>query len=134
MQKHTPMDSMQSEDAASGCPLHIAMRRLAEAAVAQHIRYSQGEMAPRPELMADLLAWNRLHTLTLRAICPALRDFALAPGESATSGPAQGGVDAAARAAIDALPDDVTPSEREELYTSLMRCAAGSRGDPCPFR
>jgi hypothetical protein len=36
------------------CPLHLAMERIAQAAVSQTLYYAQGEYAPRPEILREL--------------------------------------------------------------------------------
>lgn len=63
------------------CPLHLAMERIARAAVRQHVLYAEGESQPRPTLLLDLERWTTLHTLIRMRICVASRSGALSPVE-----------------------------------------------------
>jgi hypothetical protein len=55
------------------CPLHSAMRELAELATAQHIFYLEGECLPRPDLLRRLQTWSLLHQVVSSHLCPATR-------------------------------------------------------------
>lgn len=55
------------------CPLHTAMRHLAEATVAQHVLYLEGEVRSRPDLVNTISRWERMHTLIRECVCPVTR-------------------------------------------------------------
>jgi hypothetical protein len=63
------------------CPLHLAMERIARAAVRQHVLYAEGESQPRPTLLLDLERWTALHTLIRTRICVASRSDVFSPEE-----------------------------------------------------
>jgi hypothetical protein len=97
------------------CPLHLAMQRIAEAAVSQTLYYAQGEYAPRPELLRELERWQQLHQLVATHICPSSRT------EKATA--------AAVTMACALIPERGYAS----LRTLVRCCACRTQGDPCPL-
>ena len=103
----------QAEEAL--CPLHLAMERIAQAAVSQTLYYAQGEYAPRPELLCELERWQHVHQLVASHICPALRT------ENATA--------AAVTMACALIPEDRYTGQRN----LIRRCACRTQSDPCPL-
>lgn len=103
--------------AASGpqCPLHFAMQRLADSAVAQLVYYAHGECSPRPELLREVERWQRLHALVARGICPASRQATAADQDLAS--------------ALALVPEGQFTALRE----MLARCAAFTQGAGCPL-
>jgi hypothetical protein len=59
------------------CPLHSAMREIAQLATEQHIFYLEGECLPRPDLLRRLQTWSLLHQVVSTRLCPANRDTPL---------------------------------------------------------
>lgn len=98
------------------CPLHTAMRQVAEAAVTQHVLYAEGVYRPREGLAQEMQVWLRLHELVRTAICPATRTIgALAPGD--------------VEIALAGLPEEM----RTKVATAIRLCGRRSRGEGCPL-
>jgi hypothetical protein len=102
----------------SECPLHMAVRRLARAAVTQHVFYAEGEYAPRPALAEEMHAWVRIHDLVRGSVCPASR----APNVTLAE------IELAIASATAMVHQDV----RSELRAALVACGARSTGEGCP--
>jgi hypothetical protein len=75
----TPPDSTLTPS--RECPLHAAMRELAQLATAQHVFYLEGECLPRPDLQHRLQMWARLHEVLSSRLCTATRDTPLSAEE-----------------------------------------------------
>lgn len=105
------------------CPLHTAMRQLAEAAVAQHVLYVEGEVRARPHLVGAIARWERMHTLIRQCVCPATREVAI-------------GAPVAVEIADRTLEGVFTP-EQQHLRTQLIRaleaCVACTNATECPL-
>lgn len=97
------------------CPLHLAMRELARAAVRQHIYYEAGEYQPRGDLLCALRSWARLHELISAAVCGARGDTTCTA--------------AALDRAVAALPAAWRASVRE----GVARCLECAPGERCPL-
>ncbi len=97
------------------CPLHFAMQQLAYTAVSQFVFYAEGEYTPRPDLLEDLVRWERLHRLIACRICPALR--------------IGGNIASALDAALALLPEAQFHRQRQ----MLARCASCDQQDACPL-
>jgi hypothetical protein len=122
---HTPAGSAAraAQEQALECPLHAAMRHLAEAAVLQHVLYAEGECLPRPELLQEVNGWADLHDLIRAHVCPATRE---APLEAAE-------LDLFVRDAL-AFPTTAMPQATQaSLQAMVLRCAACRPSDSCPL-
>ena len=97
------------------CPLHIAMRHVAEAAVTQHVLYAEGEYAPRADLVESLEHWFRVHQLVRDYICPASRSVAPQRSDLAL--------------ALASLP----AASRARLGAAIAGCGRRSPADGCPL-
>lgn len=102
------------------CPLQVAMRQVAEAAVTQHVLYTEGVFRPREGLLHEMQAWMRLHELVRTGICPATRagnagGTALEPGDL--------------EIALAGLPVDM----RAKVAASIRVCGRRSWGEGCPL-
>ncbi|HEU5440184.1 MAG TPA: hypothetical protein VFU88_12920 [Ktedonobacterales bacterium] len=97
------------------CPLHIAMRHVAEAAVTQHVLYVEGEYAPRADLNERIEHWFRVHQLVRDYICPATRTVSPTPRDLDV--------------ALATLPEE----SRARLTAMLRVCGRRSAGDGCPL-
>lgn len=99
------------------CPLHTAMRQVAEAAVMQHVLYAEGVYRPREGLAREMQVWLRLHELVRTAICPATRtgSAALEPGDL--------------EIALAGLPAEM----HGQVAAAIRDCGRRSRGEGCPL-
>ena len=113
------------------CPLHSAMRELAQLATAQHVFYMEGECLPRPDLLRRLQAWSLLHHVVSSRLCTATRDTPLHVEEiENTLEPIRSQV---------RYPDTSDAiEETEELFqrrflAALATCEACARATSCPL-
>lgn len=98
------------------CPLHTAMRQVAEAALTQHVLYTEGVYRPRDGLLREMQVWLRVHELVRTAICPATRTTGiLEPGDL--------------EIAVAGLPVEM----RARVATAIRVCARCSAGESCPL-
>lgn len=99
------------------CPLHTAMRQVAEAALTQHVLYTEGVYGPREGLAHEMQAWLRVHELVRTGICPATRtgSAALEPGDL--------------EIALAGLPVE----KRGQVAAAIRVCGRRSRGEGCPL-
>lgn len=97
------------------CPLHIAMRHVAEAAVTQHVLYAEGEYAPRADLNERIEHWLRVHQLVRDYICPATRTVSPTPRD------------------LDVALASLPAESRARLTAMLRICGGRSAGDGCPL-
>lgn len=107
----------------SECPLHTAMRHLAEAAVAQHVLYLEGEVRARPGLVNTVARWERMHTLIRECVCPATREIDV-------------GAPALAEIVDSTLEGMFTPGQqhlRTQFVRALEVCAACASAAECPL-
>lgn len=107
----------------SECPLHTAMRHLAEAAVAQHVLYLEGEVRARPGLVNTVARWERMHTFIRECVCPATREVAI-------------GAPALAEVVNTTLESIFTPGQqhlRAQFVGALEACAACASAAECPL-
>ncbi|MGH2501137.1 MAG: hypothetical protein ACRDID_01345, partial [Ktedonobacterales bacterium] len=91
------------------CPLRVAMERIAQVALRQHVLYLEGECQPRVELLRELEASYTLERLIRMRICAVSRSSALPAGELAL--------------AVDTL-------RCQDLNSALSACAMAS---DCPL-
>lgn len=97
------------------CPLHIAMRQVAEAAVTQHVLYAEGEYAPRADLNETIEHWFRVHQLVRDYICPASRTLAPTPRD------------------LDLALASLPAESRARMTTMLRECGGRTAADGCPL-
>lgn len=111
------------QDMVSECPLHTAMWHLAEAAVAQHVLYIEGEVRSRPDLVNTISRWEHMHRLIRECICPATREISV--GASAVA------------AVVDNTLDGMFPPGQRHLEArfvqALEACAACASTAECPL-
>lgn len=116
--------AVERSTAVTACPLHIAMRHLAEAAVAQHVLYLEGEVRSRPDLVTTISRWERMHTLIRECICPATREVSL-------------GSAALTAGILDATLEEMfTPGQqslRTQFIQALAVCAGCQSAAECPL-
>src|SRR5262249_43669558 len=106
------------------CPLHIAVRQLAEAAVQQHVLHAAGEVLPRPELVAAMEGWIALVQVIQQRVCPASRPAA----------PRLEVMKVTFDALFAALPASaLSPLLQAKLRRALILCATQSRAAGCPL-
>lgn len=98
------------------CPLHTAMRQIAEAAVTQHVLYTEGVYRPREGLAHEMQVWLRLHELVWEYVCPATR---------ASGAPRPRDLEIA----LAGLPVEM----RAKVATAIRVCGSRSRGEGCPL-
>ncbi|HEX9036945.1 MAG TPA: hypothetical protein VF808_08140 [Ktedonobacterales bacterium] len=68
-------------DICATCPLRIAMERIAQAALRQHVLYLEGECQPRLELVRKIEESSTLERFIRARVCPVSRESTLATGE-----------------------------------------------------
>jgi hypothetical protein len=108
------------------CPLHTAMRRIAETAVQQHILHAAGECLPHPNLMQRLSAWSTVHALLRTRICPAMRPASPDPDARAAALH-----QIRALAPLLRVPDGYP--QTDALLQAVARCAACEQAAECPI-
>lgn len=106
-----------SSVAIAECPLHTAMREVAEAALTQHVLYAEGVYQPREGLGQEMQVWLHLHELVRTSMCPATRaqTSALEPGDL--------------EIAVAGLPMEM----RAKVATAIRACGRRSQGEGCPL-
>jgi hypothetical protein len=98
------------------CPLHTAMRQVAEAAVTQHVLYAEGVYTPREGLAHEMQTWLRVHELIWQSICPATRSGnAPAPDDL--------------EIALAGLP----AAMRVKVAAAIRVCGRATPGEGCPL-
>lgn len=116
--------SSRPSPAVAECPLHTAMRHLAEAAVAQHVLYLEGEVQARADLVNAISGWERIHTLIRECICPATREVSI------------GSAVLTAGIVATTLERMFAPEQkpvRRYFTRSLEACAACQSASECPL-
>jgi hypothetical protein len=100
-----------------GCPLHFAMMQAAQAALAQHVLYEQGEHLARPALIRSLDTWVQAHALIRGCVCPASREEPPDPHQ----------LELALQSTLAAVPTGT----RDALSRAITQCATRNPADPC---
>lgn len=110
-------------DPEAECPLHIAMRQLAETAVLQHVLHMEGELLPRADLVDALEGWEQVYRLTRTRICPRTREARLSAAE----------LDALVENALPRLVPAAEAYLRSHLAQCLLVCGACADAQECPL-
>ncbi len=98
------------------CPMHTAMRQVAEAAVTQHVLYAEGVYWPREGLLHEMRVWLRLHELVRAFVCPATRgEDVQKPGD------------------LDHALAELPVAMRASVAEAISVCGRRSRGEGCPL-
>lgn len=104
------------------CPLHVAARELAQAAVMQHVLFLEGECQPRAPLSEAIMAWADLYQFIRGSVCPASRWAPLDAEE----------LDMMTRRMLGRLPAPTDPARIERLRHALSLCASCPASALCP--
>lgn len=98
------------------CLLHTAMRRVAEAALTQHVLYTEGAYRPRCGLVREMQNWLRVHELVRTSICPATRTGGVLEPRDL-------------EIALAGWPAEM----RDQVVTASRVCGRLSAGEGCPL-
>lgn len=115
--------TLQRLDTIGECPLHTAMRHLAEAAVAQHVLYLEGEVRARSGLLTTISRWEHMHTVIRECVCPATREVKV-------------GAPALAEIVNSALDEMFMPGQqplRNQFARALRVCSGCTSSAECPL-
>lgn len=110
-------------DELTECPLHVATRELAQAAVMQHVLFMEGECQPRAPLSEAITGWADLYQFIRGSICPASRWAPLEKDE----------LDVVARRILARIPTSSDPARIERLRRALAQCGACAAASSCPL-